>query len=64
MHPTRLLLLVTALLASTVIAAPAVLPPTALSQTGVLTGWTMTTQAADMSVVSVLLQDEIVQYRG
>jgi hypothetical protein len=39
-------------------------PPEAVGQTGVLTGLTIKTGAADMSLVSVALADEIVQYRG
>lgn len=42
----------------------AVFPPTAVAQTGVLTGITLSTNAADMAVVSLLLQDVIQGYRG
>jgi len=41
-----------------------VLPPTAIGQIGVLTGMTTTTQCDDMVLVSEMMQDEIVQYRG
>jgi hypothetical protein len=40
------------------------IPPEAVGQQGIMTGLTITTSAADMSLVSVALQDEIVGYRG
>jgi hypothetical protein len=39
-------------------------PPEAVGQQGVLTGLTIKTNAADMSLVSVTLLEELVQYRG
>jgi hypothetical protein len=42
----------------------AVLPPQAIGQWGVLTGMTVTTNADDMVLISLMMQDEIVQYRG
>jgi hypothetical protein len=39
-------------------------PPQAIGQQGVMTGLTITTQAADMNLISVALQDEIVGFRG
>jgi len=41
-----------------------VLPPAAAAQQGVLTGLTLVTNALDMAIVSVKVQDEIVGYRG
>jgi hypothetical protein len=41
-----------------------IMPPQMVGQVGVLTGMTVTTTANDGAVVSLLLQDEIVQYRG
>jgi hypothetical protein len=41
-----------------------VLGPTAVAQSGSLTGFTITTNAADVAVVSVMIQDEIAGYRG
>lgn len=40
------------------------IPPEAVGQQGIMTGLTITTSAADMSLVSVALQDQIVGYRG
>jgi hypothetical protein len=40
------------------------IPPEAIGQQGVMTGLTITTNAADMSLVSIALQDEIAGYRG
>ena len=42
----------------------AVLPPQAVGQQGVLTGMTVSTQSADMILISAMLEDEIVGYRG
>lgn len=42
----------------------AVLPPTSVGQIGVLTGMTVTTKADDMILISVMLQAEVVGYRG
>ena len=41
-----------------------VLPSTAIGQFGVLTGMTTVTQCDDMILISEMMQDEIVQYRG
>lgn len=41
-----------------------VMPPQAVGQVGALTGITVETIADDLSVVSVMIQDEIVQYRA
>lgn len=41
-----------------------VMPPTAIGQIGVLTGMTIETTADDLVVVSVMMQDEVVQYRA
>ena len=41
-----------------------VLPPTAIGQVGTLTGMTVTTTANDMVLISLMMQDEVVQYRG
>jgi hypothetical protein len=40
------------------------IPPEAVGQQGIMTGLTITTSAADMSLVSMALQDEIVGFRG
>jgi len=40
------------------------LPPTAVGQIGVLTGMTTSTLCDDMILISQMMQDEIVQYRG
>jgi hypothetical protein len=42
----------------------AIFPPEAIGQQGVLTGLTAQTSSADMSIVSLALQDEVVGYRG
>lgn len=42
----------------------AVMGPQAIGQQGVLTGMTITTQAADMALVSAMMQDAVVGYRG
>jgi hypothetical protein len=42
----------------------AVLPPTVISQVGVLTGMTTTTNCDDMVLISQMIQEEIVQYRA
>lgn len=42
----------------------AVFPPQAVGQAGVLTGLTATTTGADVTLLSLALQDEIVGYRG
>ena len=41
-----------------------VLPPTAVAQQGILTGFTVTTNAADMAIVSMMIHNEIAGYRG
>jgi hypothetical protein len=41
-----------------------VFPPTSVGQQGALTGLTVQTQAADMSLTSLMLGDEVVGYRG
>lgn len=41
-----------------------VFPPTAVAQVGALTGLTVTTVCPDMALISLKLQDQIVQYRG
>lgn len=41
-----------------------VLPPQAIGQTGVFTGLTLQTTAADIEIVSLAIADEIVGYRG
>lgn len=38
--------------------------PAAVAQEGVLTGFTGTTNAADMAIVSIMIQDSIAGYRG
>jgi hypothetical protein len=40
------------------------IPPEAIGQQGIMTGLTITTSAADMSLISVAVQDEIAGYRG
>ena len=42
----------------------AIFEPTAIAQTGVLTGMTMTTMAADMALISVAMDVRPVQYRA
>lgn len=41
-----------------------VFPPTAIGQNGVLTGLTVSTQAADMALISMILEDQVWNYRG
>jgi hypothetical protein len=41
-----------------------VLPPQAVGQTGMFTGLTLQTTAADVEIVSLALYDEIVGYEG
>jgi len=41
-----------------------VMPPEAVGQVGVLTGLTISTSCDDVAILSVMLQDEMVQYRG
>lgn len=41
-----------------------VFSPDAVAQQGVLTGFTGTTNAADMAIVSIMIQDSIAGYRG
>ena len=41
-----------------------VFPPTAVGQTGALSGLTISTQAADMALISMILEDELWGYRG
>lgn len=41
-----------------------VLEPTAVAQTGILTGFTVKTNAADMAIVSMMIHDEVGGYRG
>ena len=36
----------------------------AVAQNGVLTGMTATTSCADMAIISLMMHDEIEQYRG
>lgn len=43
---------------------PFVFPPTAIGQQGALTGLTLTTNAADMSLISIMISDQIQNYRG
>ncbi len=38
--------------------------PAAVAQEGVLTGFTVTTNAADMAIVSMMIHDEVAGYRG
>jgi hypothetical protein len=45
-------------------AAYTVLVPDAVAQSGVLTGFTVTTNTADMAIVSMMIQDSIAGYRG
>lgn len=42
----------------------AVIPPESIGQVGVLIGLTAQTSAADMAILSLAIQDEIVAYRG
>jgi hypothetical protein len=42
----------------------AVLAPEAVAGAGVLTGFTITTNAADMAIVTMMIHDEIAGYRG
>jgi hypothetical protein len=44
--------------------AYSVLAPDAVAQEGVLTGFTVTTNVADMAIVSMMMQDSIAGYRG
>ena len=41
-----------------------VFPPTAVGQNGMLTGLTVSTQAADMALISMILEDQVWNYRG
>lgn len=41
-----------------------VFPPTAVGQAGALTGLTVSTNAADMALISMILEDQVWQYRG
>ncbi len=41
-----------------------VLDPDAVAQVGKLTGFTVTTNAADMAIVSMMIHDEVAGYRG
>ena len=41
-----------------------VFSPDAIGQEGVLTGFTVTTNAADMAIVSMMIHDEVAGYRG
>lgn len=41
-----------------------VLAPTAVGQNGVLTGLTVQTEAADMAIISMMIQNSIIEYRG
>ena len=41
-----------------------VVPPTAVGQIGEMIGMTLQTSAADMTIVSAALQNELVGYRG
>ena len=40
------------------------LAPEAVAAEGVLTGFTVTTNAADMAIVTMMIHDEIAGYRG
>jgi hypothetical protein len=44
--------------------AYSVLQPDAVAQQGVLTGFTVTTNVADMAIVSMMMQNSIAGYRG
>jgi hypothetical protein len=44
--------------------AYSVFPPDAVAQAGVLTGFTLTTNSADMAIVSMMIQDTIAGNRG
>ena len=44
--------------------AYSILLPDAVSQQGVLTGFTVTTNSADMAIVSMMIQDSVAGYRG
>lgn len=44
--------------------AYSVIQPIAVSQSGVLTGFTVTTNAADMAIVSMMISDAVAGYRG
>lgn len=44
--------------------AYSIFQPDAVAQEGVLTGFTLTTNAADMAIVSMMIQDSIAGYRG
>lgn len=41
-----------------------VIGPEAIAQNGVLTGMTATTSCADMAIISLMIHDEVQQYRG
>lgn len=41
-----------------------VLEPTAVAQNGVLTGLTVQTQAADMAIISMMMQNQVAAYEG
>jgi hypothetical protein len=41
-----------------------VIPPLAIGQQGILTGFTLRTNCADMAIVSVMMDDKPVSYRG
>lgn len=41
-----------------------VLEPTAVGQNGALTGLTVQTEAADMAIISMMIQNEVTAYRG
>jgi len=44
--------------------AYSIFAPDAVAQEGILTGFTVTTNAADMAIVSMMMQDSIAGYRG
>lgn len=41
-----------------------VLAPTAIGQNGVLSGLTVQTEAADMAIISMMIQNSVIEYRG
>ena len=46
------------------ITGPWVIPPMQVGQQGILTGFTLKTNCADMAVVSAMIDDKVVGYRG
>ena len=41
-----------------------VLEPTAIAQNGVLSGLTVQTEAADMAIISMMIQNSVIEYKG